>query len=685
MADLFLGISELKGVGEKNIEKYKKLGIKTPYDLLFYFPRRYIDFTEPVNISDIDSEDNYTIRAMIDGKETPVYIRKNFVIYTFLASDNSGNIKIVFYNNPYVYKMILTGDVYDFNGKTRLRGGNIEILAPNFINDSSESKILPVYHLTRGISSNMIRRNMKQAIEILGNEDIESLPEYIIQKYNFPKLGNAIKSIHFPKNQEDMQNARKRLAFDEGFHLMLGMQMMRSNSLKQKTYISSPEVDENEFLKTLPFELTNDQRSAISDIKKDMLKNIPMNRLLQGDVGSGKTVVAATACFFAYKNGVQSILMAPTEILAKQHLETFKNFFKNFNIEIVLLTSSLKTKEKRGILEKIKSGEANIIIGTNAVMQKSVVYKNPGLVITDEQHRFGVNQRKALSEKGNSPHKLVMSATPIPRTLALMLYGELDISVLKSSPKGRLPIKSYAVTGGMRTRVFKFIKNELDLGHKAYIVCPLIEASEDVSEERIEKKSVTEYYEKIKPYFPDTEIEMLHGKMSADAKEAVMENFKNGDTKIIICTTVVEVGVDVPNATIMLIEGAENFGLSQLHQLRGRVGRGDLQSYCILISDNKSEETLERLRTFCKTNDGFKIAEEDLKQRGAGDFFGDRQHGLPDLRLADLSQDIDLFNTAKKEAEELLKKDPQLRSEENRRLKIEVLKMFAKVGTDGLN
>lgn len=681
MANLFEPIINLKRVGETKAKAYAKLDIETPYDLLFHYPRSYADFTSPVDIADIKCGEVNVIRAFVKAKYPPRFIKRNLTVYTALLRDSTGDINLVIYNVPYAFNNLKVGMEYCFAGKVTLHGSGYEILAPKIIDSDSNEKILPIYHLTTGLSIYQVRENVKDAIKLMREAPFEWMPFDILNKYDLCPLTTAIEKIHFPNDISDIETARKRLAFDEMLRLQLGMLMLKKRNKNTTAYTIDSKTDIKEFLNSLPFTPTDGQMSAINEIKSDMQSGFPMNRLLQGDVGSGKTCVAAAACFMAYKNNMQSALMAPTEILAVQHYKTFTSFLGNFGINIVLLTSSLTAKEKKAVHEKILTGEADIIIGTNAIMQKKVDYNNLGLVITDEQHRFGVEQRNALSGKSKSPHKLVMSATPIPRTLALMMYGELELSIIKELPKGRQPIETFAVTGKLRNRAFNFIAKEINNKHQCYIICPLVEDSEKMDD----KKSVLSYTEKLKSIFPEFSINYLHGRMSAQDKDKVMAQFKDGNIDILVSTTVVEVGVDVPNATVMMIEDAERFGMSQLHQLRGRVGRGNCKSYCILVTDNATEDAKKRLKTLSSTNDGFKIAEEDLAQRGAGDFFGNRQHGLPPLKIADLSKDLNLFQMTREAAENIIKADPELLNTENRALRLEVMRLFAKSGQNDLN
>jgi len=544
---------------------------------------------------------------------------------------------------------------------------------------ANTNPIQPVYPLTTGLTSNAILTNMHQAMLILENSPFDSMPTNILMENELMSLPHALSAIHFPKNTYEAENARKRLAFDELLILQLGLLMFKKRS-REETSLKIQKADISEFFEAMPFELTNAQMRSVNEITEDLTGVYPMNRLLQGDVGSGKTAVAAAACYFVHKNGCQSAVMAPTEILATQHYHTMKSFLEPLGVNVALLTGSMTAKQKREIKEKLRNGEVTVVAGTHAIIQKDVEFSKLALVITDEQHRFGVSQRASLAEKGDSPHKLVMSATPIPRTLALIIYGDLDISVIDEMPKGRQPIKTYAVTGKLRERIYNFLKNEIDEGSQAYIVCPMIDDSD------ADLQAVKSYADELrKNQFADYEVGLLHGKMKADEKNTMMKKFKDKEIELLVCTTVVEVGVDVPNATIMVIENAERFGLSQLHQLRGRVGRGSKQSHCVLITDNKNEECIKRMKIMSSTTDGFKISEEDLKLRGPGDFFGNRQHGLPPLKIADIAADMDMMNLTKQIAQDIFLKDPELNSKEYSGLKIEVMRLFGRNGENSYN
>ena len=670
---LFSEIEYLKGVGKARGEKYRKLGISSPYELIYHIPRAYLDFRAYVPVAQAVMNEYNVLKLTIYKKMPPQRIKGGLVICKAAATDGMDDILIVVYNNVYGFQALKENETYYMYGKVSGNFLRKEISAPVYISAAEKVLIQPVYPLTQGLSVNMVRTNMKQALELMRADPFETLPRAILEKYDLCPLMTALENIHFPESEEASEAARRRLAFDELLKLQLGMSRMKARSRSSTAYRMDSSVDISPFTEGLPFEMTDDQKKAVSEIISDLCRDIPMNRLLQGDVGSGKTAVAASACYFTAKNGAQSALMAPTEILASQHYRTLSDFLEPFGVKVCLLTGSLTPKKKASIREQVAAGEIDVIVGTHAIIQKDVEYKSLGLVITDEQHRFGVAQRAALAEKGDSPHKLVMSATPIPRTLALIIYGDLDISAITQLPKGRKPVQTYAVTGKLRHRAFGFVKDRLDEGRQAYVVCPMIEDSES------DLFAVKSYAENaangdLKGY----STALLHGKMRAAEKEKVMKKFRDGEIQVLICTTVVEVGVDVPNAAVMVIENAERFGLSQLHQLRGRVGRGQYESTCILITDNTSEDCVKRMKIMSSTTDGFRISEEDLKMRGPGDFFGSAQHGLPPLKIADIACNMELMNKAQTCARELLESDPSLNSPENRALKMDVMRLFNK-------
>ena len=656
-------ITYLKGVGEKRAKLYGKLGVTTVYDLLYHFPRSYVDYSEPVSISDSVIDEYNIIKVTVTKKFTPSMIRKGMTIYKAILTDFESDITVIIYNSQFLFDRLVEGESYILNGKVTGNFIRKEMSSPIILSADLKEKIQPIYSLTDGLTQSLLQNTIKNALKVFDENIFEPIPKEILQEKQLCSLQYAIKNIHFPEDLKAFESAKKRLVFDELLILQLGMLLLRKNNRELTGFVMKSKNIDN-YYQSLPFELTNAQKRAIADCLSDMCGKYPMNRLVQGDVGSGKTAVAAACCYMAHENGCQSALMAPTEILASQHYNTLRGFLEPLGVKVCLLTGSLTPKQKKNLKTEIENGEYSVVVGTHALVSQTTVFKRLGLVITDEQHRFGVNQRAELARKGENPHTLVMSATPIPRTLALMIYGDLDISVLDELPKGRQPVETYAVTGKLRERAFKFIKEHLSQGRQAYIVCPMIDENEN------DLQSVTDYAQKLNSTcLKSFNIGLLHGKLSAKQKDKIMQEFKDGEIDLLVSTTVVEVGVDVPNAVIMLIENADRFGLSQLHQLRGRVGRGSHKSYCILVTDNTNEDSRERLRILSKTNDGFKISEEDLKLRGPGDFFGNRQHGLPQLKIADMSQDMDVLKSAQATAREIIKADSNLSALENRGLR----------------
>lgn len=683
MNALFEPIETLTGVGEARGAKYRKLGIETPFDLLYHFPRSYIDYTQPVWAADAENGVPVAIRCTVVRRMPEQYIRKGFAIFKVLVTDGMTDFTIVFYNNPYTYRAMKEGDEYYAYGK--LSGGLLrrEMQSPLTQRVQNAMLLQPVYPQTQGLTSAMIRTNMQRAITLLRNgSDMETLPESVRSTHSLVSLQQALAGVHMPHSAEELDKARRRLAFEELLLFQLGTRMLRGRARRESIRPMDQSTDMRDFYAALPFSLTQAQQSAVNDILGDLCGNRPMNRLLQGDVGSGKTAVAAAACAFAAKNGVQTVLMAPTEILAQQHYQTLTTFLSPIGLQPVLLTGSMGAKAKRTVKAQIANAEAMVVVGTHAVIQKDTVFANLGLVITDEQHRFGVAQRSALAAKGGVPHKLVMSATPIPRTLALIIYGDLDVTVINEMPKGRLPIKTFAVTGGYRQRAYGFIRERLEAGEQAYLVCAMIEESEQIENVQAAKQ----YAQALQSgAFSDYRLGLLHGKMKPVEKERTMAEMKSHELDLLVCTTVVEVGVDVPNATVILIENADRFGLAQLHQLRGRVGRSDLQSYCILVTDSHNEESRERLKIMSRTTNGFEIAEEDLKLRGPGDFFGNAQHGIPPMMQTALTGDMPLVAETQNAADQLLAADPQLTLPAHQSLRLAVLRLFSQNGENGLN
>ena len=651
----------IKGVGEKRANLLGKLGLSSVDTLLRFYPRKYLDFANTTPIFDAVLDETVCIKAQIVSDITEEHYKsRKITVYKFRIKDSSGEALVKLYNVTYLASSLKRGWTYLFYGKIT---GNLferEMSSP-IIKNVNESGFNAVYPLTVGITSHQISNIVKNAIEATPLED--TLPDWIREKYGLCGLKEGLYKIHFPKSKEDIITSRKRFAFEELFMLQAAFAL-----IKAKNAIASPVCVEkdysNEFFEFLPFEPTNAQKRVTEECVTDMLNNRALNRLIQGDVGSGKTAVAAALCYTIIKNGYQAAVMAPTEILAEQHFITLSNFLSACKINCELLTGSLTAKKKSLIKQRLKEGEIDIIVGTHALITDDVEFKNLGLVITDEQHRFGVEQRSKLSNKGNSPHRIVMSATPIPRTLAMIIYGELDVSIIDEYPKNRQTIETYAVDKSYRERIYNFIKKHIEKGQQAYIVCPLVEENES------DLVSAEEYYKDLrKNAFLNYKVGLLHGKQRPAEKEKVMRSFKNKEIVLLICTTVVEVGIDVPNATVMVIENAERFGLASLHQLRGRIGRGVNKSTCILISEKFDNE---RLSIMCSTTDGFKIADEDLKLRGPGDFIGKRQHGLPEMKIADLSSDMDLMRTCGIAVKELLLDDPDLIKPQHKELKAEI-------------
>ncbi len=663
-------IKSLAGVGEARAKMFAKRGIKSVYDLLYFFPRGYEDRKEIKDIADCYGGENVCVKGQVMSSVSEVRIRRNMTIYSAIVADDSGAITAIWYNNKYIKNQIRPGEEYTFFGKIKENRGKRELINPVFeLPDKKKytGRIVPLYPLSGSLTQKIVQTAMESAMKVAG-ELSEYLPHEIRERYNIAEVNFSMRNIHFPENFDNYRIARRRFVFEELFTLQLALGLKRG-TVNKKSREPFADVDcKDEFIARLPFALTGAQARVVSEICEDFLKPHPMNRLVQGDVGSGKTAVAAVAMYVAAKNGYQSAIMAPTEILAMQHLETFAGFFEGTGLKICLLTGS--TKRKKELYEQIKNGEFDIIVGTHALIQKDVEYKNLGLVIADEQHRFGVSQRAELAGKGENPNVLIMTATPIPRTLAFILYGDLDISIIDELPPGRKPVATYAVGESMRQRIYAFLKKNIDKGSQAYVVCPLIEETE-----AMDLKNAVAIKERLEGIFPDIPIGLMHGKMKPREKDEVMHAFLGGDIKILVSTTVIEVGVNVPSGNVMIIENAERFGLSQLHQLRGRVGRGSEQAYCVLFCHGTNEVTKKRMETMCMSNDGFYISEQDLKLRGPGDFFGTRQHGLPDMKIANLFEDMDILELAKKASAEVLASDPELKKSHGLKKRIEM--MFA--------
>ena len=647
-------------------------------DLITYYPRTYEDRSKPKYIYDCEDGEEVLIEAVACNRINNIRL-KGKTMQRLIVRDETDSCVITWFNQPYLKDKFIVGNKYKFFGKISKKGGKTTINSPVFDveeNNQNTGRIIPIYPLTYKLSQNQLRKIMEAGIkEVYGNLQ-ETLPEYILKEYKLEDINNATKHIHFPEEFKDFNIARTRLVFEELLTVQLALLELKNsynNDIKGIEF--SKNVKMSDVINILPFKLTKAQLRVLEEIDKDMESSKNMNRLLQGDVGSGKTVVAMCAAYKAVKSGYQAAIMAPTAILASQHLENFKNILEKLGIKCELLISGITKKKKEEILERLKNGEIDILIGTHAIIEDNVIFKNLGLVVTDEQHRFGVKQRTKIAEKGENPDVLVMTATPIPRTLALILYGDLDISIIDElPPKNRKKIETFAVNKNMTERVNTFIKKQIEEGRQAYIVCPLVEENEEM-----DLKSVEKIYETYsKEVFPEYRVDFIHGKMKQKAKDNIMERFKKHEIDILVSTTVIEVGVDVPNSNIMVIENAERFGLAQLHQLRGRVGRGEYQSYCILKFEGKSDTVRKRMKVMCDTNDGFIISEKDLELRGSGDFFGTMQHGLPEFKIANLFEDVDMLKKVQSVAMKILSLDPKLEKEENKLLKELIKDKFTK-------
>lgn len=664
-------LRELKGVGEKTEKLFQKIGITTAEELLRYYPRTYDIYEEPVEIASAEEDKTVSIRATI---ATGIYINqiRNLQVLTTTVADASGRLPVAWFNAPYLRGTLKKGSVFILRGKIIRKKGRPQMEHPEIFTPAAYEEIIhsmqPVYGLTKGLSNKMITKLVHQILDTRPLHG-EYLPEEIRERYQLADANYAIRTIHFPKNMQELLTARKRLVFDEFLLFVLAIQLLKEKTEEApNTFPMKPVWTTEEIIEGLPYDLTGAQKNVWHEIERDLSGHKLMSRLVQGDVGSGKTVIAFLAMVLSTENGFQSALMVPTEVLANQHYEGFLRLMEEQNIASchpVLLTGSTTARQKREIYQKIADGEVNVIIGTHALIQEKVEYKNLGLVITDEQHRFGVRQREALTTRGNPPHVLVMSATPIPRTLAIILYGDLDISIIDELPAKRLPIKNCVVGTSYRPKAYSFIEKQVQMGRQAYVICPMVEESEG-----LEAENVTDYARKLQEILPgEIKVEILHGKMKPKEKNRIMEAFASGEIQVLVSTTVVEVGVNVPNATVMMVENAERFGLAQLHQLRGRVGRGEHQSYCIFIQGNNEENTSKRLKILNESNDGFYIAGEDLKLRGPGDLFGIRQSGLMEFKLGDIYNDAGILKNASEAAGEILALDFDLILPQHKALK----------------
>lgn len=653
-----MDITCLKGIGEKTARLFAKLDIDTVEKLLHYYPRDYEQFHEPLLISEAPIGERAAVRAVVTGNMTARHVR-NLNILNFTIQDASGMIQMTYFNMPYLKNTLKKGSFYIFRGLIQKKGNHLVMEQASIYKpeeyEKQTKRLIPKYMLTKGLSNNAVTKAVKQAFTLCAKEE-EFLPPDIVRKYDFMSRQDAVYQMHFPENFETLAQARRRLVFDEFFLFILTLRRLKDeNSSIPNPYKMIEVSDTRRLIEALPYRLTNAQTKVWEQIKADLESDIIMNRLIQGDVGSGKTILAFLALLMCTANGYQGAMMAPTEVLAKQHFESLTKLKDTYGLRInpVLLTGSTSAKEKKIIYEEIADGTVNIIIGTHALIQEKVIYNNLALVITDEQHRFGVRQRETLAQKGNAVHVLVMSATPIPRTLAIILYGDLHISVLDEMPSDRLPIKNCVVGTSYRETAYKFIEKEINSGRQAYVICPMVEAGE-----MEDLEDVISYTDKLKAVFPPAiQIAYLHGKMKAAEKNRIMEQFEAHHIDILVSTTVIEVGINVPNATVMMVENSERFGLAQLHQLRGRVGRGGYQSYCIFISSLENKATMERLKILNESNDGFYISSQDLKLRGPGDLFGIRQSGDFRFELGDVFTDAAILQQASDEAESLLADD----------------------------
>ena len=667
--DLDKEVQFIKGVGPNRVKLLNRVGIYTLNDLITYFPRDYEDRGKTKNIAELIDGEEALISAYPVGRMIEIKIRRNLTLCKLYVRDESGGCEMIWYNQSYLKNVFKQNVRYNFYGKIKKKIGKYEMQAPVFEeegNNKTTGKIVPIYPLTYSLTQRVLTSIMEAGINEVYGKMEETLPEYILDNYSLMDINNAYKQIHFPEDFTNFEMARYRLAFEELFTMQLALLCLKNKNDIKSTGISfSKDVNIEELILQLPFSLTKAQLRSLEEIELDMESDKPMNRLLQGDVGSGKTVIAMLAAYKCVKSGYQAAIMAPTAILATQHLESFQNLLGKNGIRCELLVSGITKKKKEAILQRLEAGEIDILIGTHALIEENVVFKKLGLVITDEQHRFGVRQRTILVNKGNNPDVLVMSATPIPRTLALILYGDLDISIIDELPPNRKKIETYAVQKEMDDRIHQFISKNIDEGRQCYIVCPLVEENDE-----IDAKSVMELADEYKNrIFSQYRVEILHGKMKPKEKDSIMMKFSQGEIDILISTTVIEVGVNVPNANIMVIENAERFGLAQLHQLRGRVGRGEYQSYCILKYRGNSDIIKKRMKVISSTNDGFVISEKDLELRGTGDFFGTKQHGIPDFKIANLFVDMPILKNVQAIALSITSKDPILEKVENQKLK----------------
>jgi len=676
MADLNTDVRYIKGIGEKKAQALNKLGVFSLYDLVSFFPRKYEDrcTCKPISLT-YDSETT-CIKAFVADNPRLSRIRRGLDLVRFRAVDESGSVNITFFNQSYVKDNIQKGKTYIFYGRIEVKGSQRNMINPVYESEETQGnvtgRIIPIYRLVSGLNQRTMLQSIRQGLDACGEILPDILPESVRERCQLVQARYAYENIHFPSDHIALELARRRLIFEELFVLACALGKVRGERAREGGIVIKDSCMDD-FWSSLPFSPTRAQCRAVRQAMQDMASGSVMNRLVQGDVGSGKTLVAAALIWQTCKSCHCSAFMAPTEILAEQHYATLSGILSPFGIRIAKLTGSSSTKEKREIKASLKAGEVDLIVGTHALFSADVEYNNLALVVTDEQHRFGVSQRSALIGKGNKPHVLVMSATPIPRTLALIIYGDLDVSIIDELPPGRQKVGTFAVDESYRSRLNGFIRKLVSEGRQVFVVCPMVEENEELT---VKLKSAQEHSRELSAVFPDLKVGCIHGKMKSKEKDKVMSSFLSGETDILVATTVIEVGVDVPNAALIIIENAERFGLSQLHQLRGRVGRGKHKSWCILVSDSKSEDVKKRLSIMTETNDGFKISEEDLRLRGPGDFFGSRQHGLPEMHLADLGANVNVLQQAQQEAYKVLEDDPTLDKIENRFLKGRIEELF---------
>ena len=684
--ELDTDVRYIKGVGETRAKAMEKLGIRTLGDLVSYFPRAYEDRSVIVPIGELVPGESVCIHAVVATQPRLSRIRRGLDIVRLSVMDERDLMQVTFFNQSYVKDQLHVGEAYYFYGRVGGKPGAPDMTNPVVERESAAGtltgRLVPIYRISSGLTRSVMLKAVRQGLDACGDVLPDPIPRSVAREHGLAQARFAYENIHFPQDEGKLEIARRRFIFEELFVLSCALAGMKANRVR-KAGIPFPVLDPEAFFSALPFAPTGAQRRAVTDAFRDMTGDVPMSRLIQGDVGSGKTVVAAACCWLTAQAGHQAAFMAPTEILAQQHYKTLSEMLEPLGLRVALLTGGMKAAERHKAQAAAADGSADLVVGTHALLSEKTEFRSLALVVADEQHRFGVQQRAALSQKGSSPHVLVMSATPIPRTLALLIYGELDVSVIDELPPGRKPVRTFAVTEDMRPRINAFIRRLVAEGRQIFIICPMVEENEELPQDDV--KSVTEYTQRLQQeIFPDLRIAGLHGKMKPREKAEIMEAFAARETDILVSTTVVEVGVDVPNAALIVVENADRFGLSQLHQLRGRVGRGSHESYCVLFSSNRGETATQRLEAMCRTNDGFKIAEEDLRLRGPGDFFGSRQHGLPELRVANFAADMNILTEARDAAAALMARDPELKAAENQALR-ERVRRIIRDNTDTLN